>query len=52
MRLTPDGQVTVVASGFSLPEMGYVNMGIDATHVYFAGSLSFTSSAILRAPKP
>jgi hypothetical protein len=52
VQLLPDGQVTELASGFLLPEMGFVNMGVDATHVYFAGSVSFTGTAVMRTSKP
>ncbi len=51
-RLLPDGQAAELASGFLLPEIGFVNIGVDATHVYFAGSLEFSGSAVMRAPKP
>jgi hypothetical protein len=50
-RIALDGTVTELAHGFFMPEIGFVNIGVDATHVYFAGSVSFAGHEIMRTPK-
>jgi hypothetical protein len=37
---------TILAEGFTMPEIGFVNIGLDDTHVYFA-----TGTQLLRAEK-